>query len=98
MKNLRSKNLLLAVSFIFLSMADAMAQVGDIETRMTGWSDNLKTVLNIGVGAFAIVGGFIVFLQYMQGNDAAQKNFVKFVIGLAIFGLVDVIATVFLLP
>jgi uncharacterized YccA/Bax inhibitor family protein len=47
------------------------------------------------VAIFAIVGGFLVFFQYMQGNDQAQKNFIKFIIGLAIMGLINVLVTFF---
>ena len=32
----------------------------------------------------------------MQGNEQAQKNFIRFIIGLAIFGLVALIANIFL--
>ena len=85
--------------FTLLGMAVSFAQTDatEITDRIEGWEENIKDVLNAGVVAFAIVGGFIIFLQYMQGNDQAQKNFVKFVIGLAIFGLIDVIANLFLL-
>ncbi|WP_294249891.1 hypothetical protein [uncultured Chryseobacterium sp.] len=70
-------------------------QSGSIDTKIKEWSTTLKTSLNAGVTAFAIVGAFLIFIQYMQGNDQAQKNFIRFVIGLAIFGLVDVITHVF---
>lgn len=69
---------------------------GTIDTKIAGWTQTLKTSLNAGVAAFAIVGAFLIFVQYMQGNEQAQKNFVRFVIGLAIFGLVDVITHVFI--
>ena len=67
-----------------------------IETKIKDWQATLKTALNAGVAAFAVVGAFLIFIQYMQGNEQAQKNFIRFVIGLAIFGLVDVIANVFI--
>lgn len=66
-----------------------------IDTKIQGWTATLKTSLNAGVTAFAVVGAFLIFIQYMQGNDQAQKNFIRFVIGLVIFGLVDVITHVF---
>ncbi len=68
----------------------------DIKAKIDGWTATLKTSLNAGVAAFAVVGAFLIFVQYMQGNEQAQKNFVRFVIGLAIFGLVDVITHVFI--
>ncbi len=74
----------------------AQSQSSNIITKMNTWKDTLKSVLNVGVAVFAIVGGFLIFIQYMQGNESAQKNFIRFVIGLSIFGLVDLIANVFL--
>lgn len=67
-----------------------------IEDQITDWGGTIRTILNIATAIFAIVGGFLVFFQYMQGNDQAQKNFIKFVIGLAIVGLVNLIVTFFL--
>ena len=67
-----------------------------VEQQITTWSTSIQSILNVVTGLFAIVGGFLIFLQYMQGNDQAQKNFIKFVIGLAIFGLVNVISSFFL--
>lgn len=82
---------------LFIPMVSLFAQnSGQINTQLTTWAGNIKTTLNIVVGIFAIVGGFMVFLQYMQGNEQAQRNFIRFVIGLAIFGLVTLIANVFL--
>ena len=63
--------------------------------QITEWSQGINTVLQISTGVFAIVGGFLIFIQYMQGNDQAQKNFIKFVIGLSIFGLVTLISQFF---
>lgn len=67
-----------------------------IDGQLQSWTNQITTTLNIVVGVFAIVGGFMIFLQYMQGNDQAQRNFIRFVIGLAIFGLVTLITNVFL--
>lgn len=64
--------------------------------QISQWGNDVKQALNAAVAVFAIVGGFIIFIQYMQGNEQAQKNFIKFVIGLAIFGMVDLIAQVFI--
>jgi hypothetical protein len=79
------------MSLIFLFQA---AQ--GIDTQLLEWGKSIKSILNIVTAIFAIVGGFLVFFQYMQGNDQAQKNFIKFIIGLAIVGLVNVIVTFFL--
>ena len=59
------------------------------------WKDLIRTIVNSMVAIFAIVGGFLVFFQYMQGNDQAQKNFIKFIIGLAIMGLINMLVTFF---
>ena len=67
-----------------------------IETQLSSWGGTIRTILNVITAIFAIVGGFLVFFQYMQGNDQAQKNFIKFVIGLAIVGLVNLIVSFFL--
>ncbi|MDR4951016.1 hypothetical protein REB14_02320 [Chryseobacterium sp. ES2] len=99
MKNLKFNRrnfiaLLLPMSSLLYSQTGGGA--GSIDTKIAGWTQTLKTSLNAGVAAFAIVGAFLIFVQYMQGNEQAQKNFVRFVIGLAIFGLVDVITHVFI--
>jgi orotate phosphoribosyltransferase len=69
---------------------------GTIDTQLVTWGTSIRRIINIITAIFAIVGGFLVFFQYMQGNDQAQKNFIKFIIGLAIVGLVNVIVTFFL--
>lgn len=80
---------------LVLSTTSLFAQ-GDIDSQLQIWGEQIQNTLNIAVGIFAIVGGFIVFIQYMQGNEQAQRNFIRFVIGLAIFGLVTLIANVFI--
>jgi orotate phosphoribosyltransferase len=67
-----------------------------IDSQLITWGTSIRKILNIVTAIFAIVGGFLVFFQYMQGNDQAQKNFIKFIIGLGIVGLVNVIVTFFL--
>lgn len=73
----------------------SIADTTDLVEQIQEWGTELKTVLNATVALFGIVGGFIVFLQYMQGNDQAQKNFIKFMIGLAIMGLISLITGFF---
>ena len=63
--------------------------------KIIEWKDLIRTIVNSMVAIFAIVGGFLVFFQYMQGNDQAQKNFIKFIIGLAIMGLINMLVTFF---
>ena len=80
-----------------LAMNPTFAQAADdINAQIGTWGDQIKTILNAVVGIFSIAGGFLIFIQYMQGNEQAQKNFIRFIIGLAIFGLVALIANVFL--
>jgi hypothetical protein len=76
--------------FIFLPLQSGL------ETQLLAWGGTIRTILNIITAIFAIVGGFLVFFQYMQGNDQAQKNFMKFVIGLGIVGMVNLIVNFFL--
>ncbi|MBL3659106.1 TrbC/VirB2 family protein [Fulvivirga sediminis] len=88
----RAKYLLTAGLLIFANTVFAQGPAGKIQQ----WGNDVKQSLNAAVAVFAIVGGFIIFIQYMQGNEQAQKNFIKFVIGLSIFGMVDLIAQVFI--
>lgn len=67
-----------------------------LEDQLLEWGNDIRTILNIITAIFAIVGGFLVFFQYMQGNDQAQKNFMKFVIGLGIVGVVNLVINFFL--
>lgn len=98
MKKLRlNRRSLIALLLPMGSLLYSQATTGTaITTKINSWQGTLKTALNAGVAAFAVVGAFLIFIQYMQGNEQAQKNFIRFVIGLAIFGLVDVIANVFI--
>ena len=85
------------LNFIWASTAISATQSATtIDEQLNNWTSGIENILNIVVGLFAIIGGFLIFLQYMQGNDQAQKNFIKFVIGLAIFGLIRLIAGFFL--
>ena len=92
-KTNRTINSCLATVILFTSQI--ITAQGGLVGKIDGWKDDIKEALDAAVVVFAIVGGFIIFIQYMQGNEQAQKNFIKFVIGLAIFGLVDLIANVF---
>lgn len=82
-----------AISFDFIFLLFQDTAVAD---QLEDWGETIRTILNVVTAIFAIVGGFLVFFQYMQGNDQAQKNFIKFVIGLAIVGLVNLIVGFFL--
>lgn len=84
-----------AFLWLILSINPLFAQELTIDGQLGAWGEQIQDTLNVAVGIFAIVGGFIVFIQYMQGNEQAQRNFIRFVIGLAIFGLVTLIANVF---
>ncbi|CAZ97234.1 hypothetical protein [Zobellia galactanivorans] len=78
-----------------LSFSNTILAQGGVDGQIQQWGEEIKSALDASVLVFAVVGGFIIFIQYMQGNEQAQKNFIKFIIGLAIFGLVDLIATMF---
>lgn len=107
LKNVKKRNVALlkskikdpkwvGVFLVLMFHSIPMFAQNNINAQLNTWAGNIKSTLNIVVGIFAIVGGFMVFLQYMQGNEQAQRNFIRFVIGLAIFGLVTLIANVFL--
>ena len=76
----------LLVASLLVSQA-VLSQEAEITTKLAAWGTTISTSLNAAVGVFAVVGGFLIFIQYMQGNQEAQKNLIKFIIGLAIFGL-----------
>jgi len=88
----------LMAAFMFLAVHSMFAGAGanEIETSLLAWGTTIQTVVWVLTAIFAIVGGFLIFFQYMQGNDQAQKNFIKFIIGLAIMGLVNVLVNLFL--
>jgi hypothetical protein len=67
-----------------------------IAAQISDWQTKIRLIVNAIVAIFAIVGGFLVFFQYMQGNDQAQKNFIKFIIGLAIMGLINMLIKFFI--
>lgn len=81
---------LLGAQMLFASTTDTPDKL------IEDWGKTITDTLNAAVLVFALVGGFIIFIQYMQGNESAQKNFIKFIIGLAIFGMVGGIANVFI--
>ena len=82
---------------LFLSSTVLFSQgTGTLASDITKWKEDLSTVLKAAVAVFAIGGGFLVFFQYMQGSEQAQRNFIRFLIGLAIFGLVDAIVGFFI--
>ncbi len=93
---IRNPKLICTLLLTVLYIAPTFAQSDDINAQISTWGDQIKTILNAVVGIFSIAGGFLIFIQYMQGNEQAQKNFIRFIIGLAIFGLVALIANVFL--
>ena len=91
-----------ATDFIFIiaPYTDTEPAVGttapaNVADQITAWQTQIRIIVNSIVAIFAIVGGFLVFFQYMQGNDQAQKNFIKFIIGLAIMGLINMLIKFF---
>jgi len=69
----------------------------DITTAIKLWGGRIKGVLDAAMAVCVIGGGFIIFMQYMQGNDQAQKNFIKLIIGVAIMQLISFVMGVFAL-
>lgn len=90
----------LILNTLFLSISNlAFATTGGagaITTKLTTWKTSVQTSLNATIGIFAIVGGFLVFFQYMQGNEQAQKNLIRYIIGLGVFGLAGLMVAVFI--
>ena len=86
----------LLVASLLVSQAFLAQAAADITTKIDTWGTTISTSLNAAVGVFAVVGGFLIFIQYMQGNQEAQKNLIKFIIGLAIFGLSALIVDIFI--
>ena len=69
-----------------------------VDTQLQTWQTEIDTAMTTLVAIYAVVGSFLVFVQYMQGSEQAQKNLIKFVIGLAIFGLAKILTTTFAPP
>lgn len=93
------RNLLLnaiILLYIPLNTIDYMAQQAAITNQINLWNADVVIVLDVVVALFGIVGGFLIFMQYMQGNEQAQKNLIKFVIGLGIFGIIELVVKMFL--
>ncbi len=67
-----------------------------IDSRIRVWEGEISNILDAAVVPFAIVGGFLVFMQYMLGNSDASKKLMMFCIGLAIFALAPQISAIFL--
>ncbi|MCK8521178.1 hypothetical protein M0D21_06350 [Aquimarina sp. D1M17] len=93
---IKHSKLWLTILLIAINLAPLFAQTDDVNTKLASWGEDIKTILNAVVGIFSFAGGFLIFVQYMQGNEQAQRNFIRFIIGLAIFGLVALIANIFL--
>ncbi len=68
---------------------------GAVSGQITTWAGEVDLVMTALVGIYSVVGAFLVFVQYMQGSEQAQKNLIKFVIGLAVFGIAKVLSTFF---
>ena len=69
----------------------------ELTNKIAGWGQEITFVLNSAVAICTIGGGFIIFMQYMQGNDQAQKNFIKLIIGVAIMKLITYLVGMFAL-
>jgi hypothetical protein len=74
-----------------------MLQSAEIVTQIGSWQTKVKAVLDAAMAICVIGGGFIIFMQYMQGNDQAQKNFIKLIIGVAIMQLITYLVGMFAL-
>jgi hypothetical protein len=68
-----------------------------LTNKIGKWGQQVTFVLNSAVAICTIGGGFIIFMQYMQGNDQAQKNFIKLIIGVAIMQLITYLVGMFAL-
>ena len=66
-----------------------------LTNKIGGWGQQVTFVLNSAVAICTIGGGFIIFMQYMQGNDQAQKNFIKLIIGVGIMKLITYVVGMF---
>ncbi|QCX00659.1 DUF4134 domain-containing protein [Aggregatimonas sangjinii] len=84
---------LLVCASVVLYAGNTPKTQADIETKVTEWQTAVTSILNILVGIYGVVGGFLVFVQYMQGNEQAQKNLIRFIIGLAVFGIAATVAS-----
>lgn len=86
------KKIALSAFFMLFSTFSAFA----LDAKITAWKGNVDSALKAVVAVFAVVGAFLIFIQYMQGNEQAQKNLIRYVIGLAIFGLSSLVVGIFI--
>lgn len=90
------KKIVLSSLMLFISTYAFAATATTVSGQISTWKATVKSSLDAAVLVFAIVGAFLIFVQYMQGNEQAQKNLIRFVIGLAVFGLATLIAQTFI--
>ncbi len=69
--------------------SDLIAEVG-------GWLYTANSIMEYFVAFFAVGGGFLIFFQFIQGNDQAPKNLIKLIIGIVFFVLAFSLISVFL--
>ena len=85
--------LIIPIFMVLQVAADAKTTL--LTNKIGGWGQQVTYVLNSAVAICTIGGGFIIFMQYMQGNDQAQKNFIKLIIGVGIMKLITYVVGMF---
>ncbi len=86
-----SKKLVLTVALVSANFYSLFAQ---IDAQIEEWREVVDSTLDAAIALFAVVGGFLVFFQYMQGNEQAQKNLIRLVIGVGVFAIAKLLVEV----
>ncbi len=91
-----SKKTILTAAFITANFYGLFAQAagGGIDAKIDTWKTSVDSALDAAIALFAVVGGFLVFFQYMQGNEQAQKNLIRLVIGVGVFAIAKLLVGV----
>ncbi len=90
--NIGTKKRILSI-MTFMSFYYLFASV---DAQIQQWHIDVMHVLDSVVTFFGMIAAFLILTQYVQGSDQASKNFVKFVVGLAIYSVVEDIVGMFL--
>ena len=93
------KAVLLTAMILGLAGAEAIAQTGTaapIVNQLTQYKTELLTVINAVGGLAAIYYGFGVYTAYSGGDTQYKEKMSRWLFGLAILGMLDVIIGFFI--
>ena len=74
-------------TMVFMALFFFSVPAFSVAARIGVWETRINSAMTIIMGIFMVVGSCLIFMQYMQGSPDAQRNFVRLVTGLAIYGI-----------